>query len=78
MNSKYQQQQLIGMDDVNDENNNNNNNVTCYNLNLSATPSPQRKKRPLIHLDAQLVGDDLFRMLVAGENVTDHMFNRSK
>lgn len=66
-------QQLVGMEDEN----NNNNNGSCPNLNLIVTSSPsptQSKKRQPIPLDAQLVGDDLFRSLVT----RDASDNRSK
>lgn len=75
MNSKYQQ--LIGMED---ENNNNNNASFCnLNLNVTLSPSPPHPKtRPPIKLDAQLVGDDLFRSLVTRDTIDHHMLNRSK
>lgn len=75
LNTKYQQ--LIGHEDEN------NNNVSCYNLNLnvmvSPSPSPpQPKKRTPIKLDAQFVGDDLFRSLVTRDTIDHQMNNRSK
>lgn len=75
MSTKHQQ--LIGLEDV-DNNNNNNNDVNCHNLNLNITlsPPPPPKKRAPINLDAQFVGDDLFRTLVTRDTI-DHMFKRS-
>lgn len=59
------------MDDIS---NNSYTSRKCVSMSMSNPTSP---KRPQPILDAQLIGDDFFRMLVARDS-TDHMYDRSK